>query len=162
MSFLCKIYYFHFRLLQVLMNRESDANLQGFAFFVSSTNRQCENNVTFPQLQRFWPFHTFNQLCLFKIWTRTCLFLEWVWGIKFAGWIFDHWVFTWHRLFKKTNSCANTNGAVITERNILTPLRQFIISSPFYKAVASGKRKYWVLQRNNMFKLQITLDRHNA
>ncbi len=99
----------------VLTNREGDANLQGFAFFVSSANKRCDNNVTFPQLQCFWPFHTFDLLCLF------------------AGWIFDHWV--WHRLFKKTISCANTNGAVtcITESNILTPLRIFIMSSPIYK-----------------------------
>jgi nucleoside diphosphate kinase len=43
---------------------------------------------------------------------------------------------------KKTISCANTNGAVITERNILTPLRLFIMSSPIYKAVASGNRNF--------------------
>ncbi len=35
-------------------------------------------------------------------------------------------------------SCANTIGAVITERNILTPLRLFILTSPIQKAVASG------------------------
>jgi hypothetical protein len=44
--------------------------------------------------------------------------------------------FTWHRQIKKSISCANTNGAVITEMNILTPLRLFIMTSP--KAVSSG------------------------
>jgi hypothetical protein len=46
--------------------------------------------------------------------------------------------FTWQRPIKKSIRCANTNGAVITERNILTPLRLFIMTSPINKAVASG------------------------
>jgi hypothetical protein len=40
----------------------------------------------------------------------------------------------------KSISSANTNGAVITERNILTPLRLFIQTSPINFAVASGNR----------------------
>jgi hypothetical protein len=47
--------------------------------------------------------------------------------------------FTLHRLFKKLISSANTIGAVITERNILTPLRLFVLTLPIQKAVASGK-----------------------
>jgi hypothetical protein len=47
--------------------------------------------------------------------------------------------FTLHRLFKKLISSANTIGAVITERNILTPLRLFVVTMPIQKAVASGK-----------------------
>jgi hypothetical protein len=35
----------------------------------------------------------------------------------------------WHRLIKKSICCANTIGAVITERNIFTPLRLFILTS---------------------------------
>jgi hypothetical protein len=48
--------------------------------------------------------------------------------------------FTLHHLFKKLISSANTIGAVITERNILTPLRLFVMTMPIQKAVASGKR----------------------
>jgi hypothetical protein len=48
------------------------------------------------------------------------------------------WGFTWYRLIKKAIRCANTIGAVITERNILTPLRLFIMTSPINKAVARG------------------------
>jgi hypothetical protein len=47
--------------------------------------------------------------------------------------------FTLHRLFKKLISSANTIGAVITERNILTPLRLVVVTMPIQKAVASGK-----------------------
>ncbi len=47
--------------------------------------------------------------------------------------------FTLHRLFKKLISSANTIGAVITERNILTPLLLFVVTMPIQKAVASGK-----------------------
>jgi len=46
---------------------------------------------------------------------------------------------TLHRLIKKPISCANTIGAVITERNILTPLPLFLETMPINKAVASGK-----------------------
>jgi hypothetical protein len=35
-------------------------------------------------------------------------------------------------------SSANTIGAVIAERNILTPLHLFVMTSPINKAVASG------------------------
>jgi hypothetical protein len=48
--------------------------------------------------------------------------------------------FTCHRLIKKLIICANTVGAVITERNILTPLRLFVVTMPIQKAVASGNR----------------------
>ena len=51
----------------------------------------------------------------------------------------DHWVFTWHCLIKKSIRCANTIGAVITERNILSPLHLFVVTMPIQKAVASGK-----------------------
>jgi hypothetical protein len=47
--------------------------------------------------------------------------------------------FTWHSLIKKSISYANTIGAVITERNILTPLPIFVETMPINKAVASGK-----------------------
>jgi hypothetical protein len=47
--------------------------------------------------------------------------------------------FTLHRFLKKLISSANTIGAVITERNILTPLRLFVVTMPIHKAVASGK-----------------------
>jgi hypothetical protein len=40
---------------------------------------------------------------------------------------------------EKLIRCANTIGAVITERNNLTPLRLFVLTSPINKAVASGK-----------------------
>jgi hypothetical protein len=46
--------------------------------------------------------------------------------------------FTLHRLFKKLISSANTIGAVITERNILTPLPLFVQTMPIQKAVTSG------------------------
>jgi hypothetical protein len=46
--------------------------------------------------------------------------------------------FTLHRLFKKLISSANTIGAVIKERNILTPLPLFIQTMPIQKAVTSG------------------------
>ncbi len=47
---------------------------------------------------------------------------------------------TYLRLVKKSISSANTGtiGAVITERNILTPLHLFVMTSPINKAVASG------------------------
>jgi hypothetical protein len=38
--------------------------------------------------------------------------------------------FTLHHLIKKPISYANTIGAVITERNILTPLPLFVESMP--------------------------------
>ncbi len=69
--------------------------------------------------------------------------------------------FTLHRLFKKLISSANTIGAVITERNILTPLRLFVMTMPIQKAVASGKGKD-CLQVNCTFKLKITPDRPNG
>jgi hypothetical protein len=47
--------------------------------------------------------------------------------------------FTFHRLLKKIISSANTIGAVITERNVLTPLRLFVVTMPIQKAVASRK-----------------------
>jgi hypothetical protein len=48
--------------------------------------------------------------------------------------------FTLHRLLKKLISSANTIGAVIiTERNILTLLRLFVVTTmPIQKAVESG------------------------
>jgi hypothetical protein len=46
--------------------------------------------------------------------------------------------FTLHRLSKKLISSANTIGAVVTERNILTPLRLFVVTMPIQKAVAEG------------------------
>jgi hypothetical protein len=46
--------------------------------------------------------------------------------------------FTFHRLIKKLIISANTIGAVITGRNILTPLRLFVVTMPVQKAVASG------------------------
>jgi hypothetical protein len=45
--------------------------------------------------------------------------------------------FTFHRLIKKLIIIANTIGAVITDRNILTPLRLFVMTMPIQKAVAS-------------------------
>jgi hypothetical protein len=44
--------------------------------------------------------------------------------------------FTLHRLFKKLISSANTIGAVIAERNILTPLPLFVQTMPIQKAEA--------------------------
>jgi hypothetical protein len=45
---------------------------------------------------------------------------------------------TLYRLFKKFISSANTIGAVIKERNILTPLPLFVQTMPIQKAVTSG------------------------
>jgi hypothetical protein len=45
---------------------------------------------------------------------------------------------TFHRLFKNLIGSANTIGAVITDRNILTPLRLFVVTMPIQKAVTSG------------------------
>jgi hypothetical protein len=47
-------------------------------------------------------------------------------------------LFTLHRLCKKLISSANTIGAVIKERNILTPLPLFFQTMPIQKAVTSG------------------------
>jgi hypothetical protein len=47
--------------------------------------------------------------------------------------------FTLHHLFRKLISSANTIGAVIKERNILTLLLLFVVTMPIQKAVASGK-----------------------
>ena len=41
-------------------------------------------------------------------------------------------------IFKKLISSANTIGAVIKERNILTPLPLFVQTMPIQKAVTSG------------------------
>ncbi len=46
--------------------------------------------------------------------------------------------FTLHRLIKKLIVGANTIGAVITERNILTPLPLFVQTMPIQKALTSG------------------------
>jgi hypothetical protein len=46
--------------------------------------------------------------------------------------------FTLHPLIKKPIVCADTIGAVITERNILTPLPLFVQTMPIQKAVTSG------------------------
>jgi hypothetical protein len=46
--------------------------------------------------------------------------------------------FTLHPLLKKPTVRANTIGAVITERNILTPLLLFVQTMPIQKAVTSG------------------------
>jgi hypothetical protein len=45
---------------------------------------------------------------------------------------------TWHGLFKKLISGANTIGAVIKERTILTPLPLFVQTMPIQKALTSG------------------------
>jgi hypothetical protein len=45
---------------------------------------------------------------------------------------------TLYRLLKKLISRANTIGAVIKERNILTPLALFVQTMPIQKAVTSG------------------------
>jgi hypothetical protein len=45
---------------------------------------------------------------------------------------------TLHPLIKKPFVRANTIGAVITERNILTPLLLFVQTMPIQKAVTSG------------------------
>jgi hypothetical protein len=58
--------------------------------------------------------------------------------------------FTWHRPIKKSISCANTNGAVITERNILTPLHLFIMISPINKAVASGNGNRLFIEKRHV------------
>jgi hypothetical protein len=47
--------------------------------------------------------------------------------------------FTLHPLIKKPIVRANTIGAVITVRNILTPLPLFVLTMPIQKAVTSGK-----------------------
>jgi hypothetical protein len=46
--------------------------------------------------------------------------------------------FTLHPLIKKPIVRANTIGAVITERNSLTPLPLFVQTTPIQKAVTSG------------------------
>jgi hypothetical protein len=46
--------------------------------------------------------------------------------------------FTLHRLIKKLIISANNIGAVITDRNILTPLHLLVVTMPMQKAVASG------------------------
>jgi hypothetical protein len=46
--------------------------------------------------------------------------------------------FTLHRLIKKSIVRTNIIGAVITERNILTPLPLFIQTMPIQKALTSG------------------------
>jgi hypothetical protein len=46
--------------------------------------------------------------------------------------------FTLHPLIKKPIVQANTIGAVIMERNILTPLPLFVQTMPIQKAVTSG------------------------
>ena len=46
--------------------------------------------------------------------------------------------FTLHGLIKKLIISSNNIGAVITDRNILTPLRLFVVIMPIQKAVASG------------------------
>jgi hypothetical protein len=53
-------------------------------------------------------------------------------------------------------------GAVITERNILTPLHLFVVTMPILKAVASGNGNLGVLEGNYTFKFKIIPDRHNA
>ncbi len=45
---------------------------------------------------------------------------------------------TLHCLIKKLIISANNIGAVIIDRNILTPLRLFVVTMPIQKAVASG------------------------
>jgi hypothetical protein len=52
-------------------------------------------------------------------------------------------------------------GAVITARNIVTPLCLFIQTSPINLAVASGSEIDF-LHKNCTFKLQINFNRHNA
>jgi hypothetical protein len=71
------------------------------------------------------------------------------------------WGFTLHRLIKKSIRCANTIGAVITERNTLTPLCLFIMTLPFNKAVASGNGNRFFTWKQHV---QIANDprRHNA
>jgi hypothetical protein len=50
----------------------------------------------------------------------------------------DDYAVILHRLIKKSIVRANTIGAVITERNILTPLPLFVQTMPIQKAVNSG------------------------
>jgi hypothetical protein len=59
-------------------------------------------------------------------------------------------LFTLHPLIKKPIVRANTIGAVITERNNLTPLRLFFMTSPIYKAVASGKGNRLFTEKRNV------------
>ncbi len=64
------------------------------------------------------------------------IFISWI-GVaeRICRMIFP---FTLHRLIKKLIISANNIGAVITDRNILTPLRLFVVTMPIQKAVASG------------------------
>jgi hypothetical protein len=52
-------------------------------------------------------------------------------------------------------------GAVITVRNIFTPLCLFLQTSPNNLAVARGNGNNF-LHKNCTFKLKINFDRHNA
>ncbi len=67
--------------------------------------------------------------------------------------------FTLHRLFKKLISSANTIGAVIKERKILTCASPVRPENAYSKSCNKRKRKYWVLQRKYTFKFEITPDR---
>jgi hypothetical protein len=61
---------------------------------------------------------------------------------------------TWHRLFKKWISSANTIGAVIKERNILTPLPLFDETMPIQKAVTSGNENIEFYRETTCSKLK--------
>jgi hypothetical protein len=50
---------------------------------------------------------------------------------------------------------------ILTERNILTPLRLFIMTSPINKAVASGHGNKLYIEKQRV-KFKITLDCHNT
>ncbi len=74
----------------------------------------------------------------------------------------DHWGFTWHSLIKKLIRCANTIGAFITERKILTPLCLFIQTSPIDFAVASGNGNRLFAGKLHVQITNKLFDRHNA
>jgi hypothetical protein len=117
--------------------------LQGIPFFVSCVSIG-ENNTSAP----------IN-------WRGRIFLLNRHGGTNFQDKYLNILGFTLHHLIKKSIRCANTIGAVITERNTLTPLFLFIMTSPINKALASGNGKDF-LHGNNTFRLQKILDRHNA
>ncbi len=112
----------------------------------------------------FWPFYPFDPPRLFKIWTFTApiVLAERIRQRQYIGAdIFISWIgvadricrmtirLTWHRLFKKLISSANTIGAVIKARIILTPLPLFVQTMPIQKALTSGNGNIDFYRENN-------------
>ncbi len=81
---------------------------------------------TYNKAQQYWRKEHISA----NILAQTHSYLEQAWRVASGRICRMNIRLTWHRLIKKSISCANIIGAVISERNILTPASPYILTMP--------------------------------